>query len=135
MIISGMGYETIKMILENDYERLPQFKRLILQSNSDVDLLRQWLSDHSFAIVDEDLVHEGHYYQIVVAEPFGGRKLSADEILFGPLMPQKELFQEYWEYRRHKLSLILDQLAEDHDKYAELTELYQRIDKQLKTSS
>ena len=60
---------------------------------------------------------------------------SADEILFGPLMPQKELFQEYWEYRRHKLSLILDQLAEDHDKYAELTELYQRIDKQLKTSS
>ena len=50
-------------------------------------------------------------------------------------MPQKELFQEYWEYRRHKLSLILDQLAEDHDKYAELTELFQRIDKQLKTSS
>ena len=135
VIISGMGYETIKMILENDFERLPQFKRLILQSNSDVDLLRQWLSDHSFAIVDEDLVHEGHYYQIVVAEPFGGRKLSDDEILFGPLMPQKELFQEYWEYRRHKLSLILDQLAEDHDKYAELTELFQRIDKQLKTSS
>lgn len=135
VIISGMGYETIKSILENDYHRLKQFKRLILQSNSDVDLLRRWISDHGFKIVDEDLVHEGHYYQIVVVEPEGGKVLNEDEILFGPMMPEREIFNEYWQYRRHKLKLILDQLDENHEKFAELTALFQRIDTQLKTSS
>mgnify|MGYP003286199976 CR=1 FL=1 len=135
VIISGMGYETIKMILENDYARLSQFKRLILQSNSDVDLLRKWLSEHAFHIIDEDIVHEGHYYQILVVETSGGQPLSDDEILFGPIMPKKAMFREYWEYRRHKLIAILNQLSDDHEKYAELNEMRQRIDKQLKTSS
>lgn len=135
VIISGMGYETIKSILENDYHRLKQFKRLILQSNSDVDLLRRWLSDHTFKIVDEELVHEGHYYQIVVVEPDGGKMLTEDEILFGSIMPKRELFNEYWEYRRFKLQMILNQLEDGHVKIAELTDLLHRIDTQLKTSS
>lgn len=135
IIISGMGFETIKTILENDYHRLKQFKRLILQSNSDVDYLRRWISDHGFKIVDEALVHEGHYYQIVVVEPCGGKALNEDEILFGPIMPKKELFNEYWEYRRHKLLMILNQLEDGHEKAAEITNLIQRIEKQLTTSS
>lgn len=135
VIISGMGYETIKTILENDYHRLKHFQRLILQSNSDVDLLRGWISDHAFKIVDEALVHEGHYYQIIVVEPVGGKELTEDEILFGPIMPEKELFNEYWEYRRHKVQMILNQLDDEHEKFAEYTALLQRIDTQLKTSS
>lgn len=135
VIISGMGFETIKSIFENDYHRLKQFKRLILQSNSDVDLLRQWISDHAFNIVDEALVHEGHYYQIIVVEPKGGKVLNENEILFGPIMPKRELFGEYWTYRSHKLKMILNQLDEKHEKFAELNNLVQRIEEQLKTSS
>ncbi len=135
IIISGMGYETIKSILEADFHRLSRFKRLILQSNSDVELLRDWLSEHYFKIIDEVMVHEGHYYQILAVSPTGGRKLSDDEKLFGPIMPNKPLFHDYWTFKLEKLNVILSQLGEQHEKYTEFSELAERIRKQLKTSS
>lgn len=135
VVISGMGYETIKMILENDYERLSQFKTLILQSNSDVDLLRKWLGDHQFNIIDEKLVFDVHYYQILKVTVTGGRKLNETECMFGIHMPKEELFQEYWQFRKDKVAAILSQLDENHQKYSEMSDFFNKIEAQLKTSS
>ena len=64
-VIAGMGWMTAKEILENDFERLGQFQRILVQVNREVASLRRWIMDHGFEIVTEKLVHDRHYYQIV----------------------------------------------------------------------
>lgn len=132
VVISGMGFETMKMILENDLERLSAFKQLILQTNCDVNELRAWLSDHDFQICAEVLVFEGHYYQIIAVTPNGQQKLSASQIEFGVYLNQDPLFRDYFTLQRQKANQILEQLSEDHPKYIEIKHQIERIDEQLK---
>ena len=44
-VIAGMGWYTAQAILERAEERLPSFRRIIVQVNGDTDLLRKWISD------------------------------------------------------------------------------------------
>lgn len=57
-VIAGMGWMTAKEILENDFERLGQFQRILVQVNREVASLRRWIMDHGFEIVTEKLVHD-----------------------------------------------------------------------------
>ena len=59
-IISGMGAETIISILidspKTDY---------ILVSHSDIELLRKYLFENNFLIVDEDVIYDKFYYVLI----------------------------------------------------------------------
>lgn len=95
VIIAGMGYHTIKHIIDScEVERYQYF---LVQSNTDVDLLRKYLSDHMYTIEDERVVFDGFYYQII--------RFSADlhdpytdlEIKYGPILLRRrdEVFLAY----------------------------------------
>lgn len=95
VIIAGMGYHTIKHILDNcEIERYQYF---IIQPNTDVELLRQYISDHNYTIEDERVVFDDFYYQII--------KFSADlhepynemQIKYGPILLERkdEVFIAY----------------------------------------
>lgn len=95
VIIAGMGYHTIKHILDNcEIERYQYF---IVQPNTDVELLRQYISDHNYTIEDERVVFDDFYYQII--------KFSADlhepynemQIKYGPILLERkdEVFIAY----------------------------------------
>ena len=84
--ICGMGGETIRDILEADQARLSGEQRLVLQPNGGEQPLRLWLMEHGYRIVAEEVLRENRFdYEIIVAEPGGALRYSAEELYFGPL--------------------------------------------------
>ena len=118
IVIAGMGFETIKMILEQSFSDLHKYNQFIIQSNTDVDKLRYWLCKHGFSIVDEDIVYEGHYYQVISFsyqdEPI---MLSEEDCLFGVKLYEHPLFRQMWEYNLKKASDILQQIPSSSFNY------------------
>lgn len=106
VIISGMGYHTIKHILDNcDTSR---YQYMIVQSNTDVNLLRQYISDHEYTIEDERIVYDGFYYQIIKFSSDLHDQYTPLEIKYGPILLKK---------RDH---LFIEYLKKEHDKLVEI---------------
>lgn len=85
----GMGGETIRDLLAAGQSRLNGRERLILQPNGGEQPLRQWLMEHGYRIVAEEVLHENRfYYEIIVAEPSGPVSYSPQALYFGPLQLQ-----------------------------------------------
>lgn len=67
IIIAGLGGDTIISILERAPWALE--KRLILQTQSKHELLKEWFSNNELSIVDGSLVYENyHYYTVWVVQ-------------------------------------------------------------------
>ena len=83
-------------------------KQIIIQVNQDVSLLRKWLTFNDFKIVNEKIVYEYKYYEILVIEN-GKMNLNEDEILFGPylLKEKSKVFVDYYKSQITKLNKIL----------------------------
>ena len=95
VIIAGMGYHTIKHILDNcEIERYQYF---IVQPNTDVELLRQYISDHNYTIEDERVVFDGFYYQIIKFSADLHEPYSEMQIKYGPVLLERkdEVFIAY----------------------------------------
>ena len=104
MIIAGMGFKTIEMILEDDIDRLSQFDLIVLQSNRDVHLLRQWISDHHMTIVDEKVVEDmGKDYEIVCVTTEFHDAYTTEEIQYGPIL-LKNRDSEFLEFLDRKIA-------------------------------
>ncbi len=104
--ICGMGGETIRDILEAGKAQLSGRERLILQPNGGEQPLRQWLMQHDYRIVTEELLRENRfYYEIIVAERDGPVAYSPEELYFGPLqmLGRSQVFLSKWQHiLRHK---------------------------------
>ena len=88
IVIAGMGYYTVMDIFEG--KNLSKYEKIIVQVNKDVDKLRQYISDHNYTIVDEVVLKEDKFYQIVVFNTEYHEKYSDIEIAFGPILLQKK---------------------------------------------
>lgn len=87
--LCGMGGETIRDILDSGKTHLSGKERLILQPNGGEQPLRQWLMEHDYRIVFEEILQENRfYYEIIVAEQTEPVKYSPEELYFGPLQMQ-----------------------------------------------
>ena len=91
-VICGMGGYTIIDILKAHLERAKKFKKVILQPNSHIEVLRQFLSDYGFKIIDEDLIEiEHHFYHLIVLNnEFLVKPYNEEEIMFGPCLLKKQ---------------------------------------------
>ena len=106
VIISGMGYHTIKHILEScEVERYQYF---LIQSNTDVDLLRRYLSEKNYTIEDERIVFDGFYYQVIRFSADLHEPYSELEIKYGPVLLKRrdEVFIAYMKDQLDKLKKI-----------------------------
>ncbi|PMD71167.1 tRNA (adenine(22)-N(1))-methyltransferase [Companilactobacillus nuruki] len=102
--IAGMGGILIQSILTRaTLEQLSNVKTLILQPNIGEPLVRHWLVDNSFVIVDEDIVEEDHHvYEIIKAEKTNNiANLTEPEFLMGPILMQKKTptFVSKWQHK------------------------------------
>lgn len=107
LTISGMGFHTVKEILDNG--NLDNLKQIIVQVNRNVDKLRQYIDDHNYSILDERIVNDGFYYEIVAFSPLKSTyKLNYQEIKYGPILLKKcdREFLEYLFYRCRVLKEI-----------------------------
>ena len=103
VVIAGMGYHTIKHILDScDVTR---YQNIIVQSNTDVELVRQYISDHEYTIEDERMIYDGFYYQIIKFSADMHDKYSGVEIKYGPVLLKKRdhIFLDYLRSKREKL--------------------------------
>ncbi|MCR4633379.1 MAG: class I SAM-dependent methyltransferase [Erysipelotrichaceae bacterium] len=106
VIISGMGYHTIRHILENC--EIGRYQYFLVQSNTDVDLLRKYISESGYTIEDERVVFDGFYYQVI--------RFSADlhdpytdlQIKYGPVLLKRrdEVFIAYLKDQLEKMKRI-----------------------------
>ncbi|NHM75887.1 tRNA (adenine(22)-N(1))-methyltransferase TrmK [Staphylococcus sp. 11007852] len=110
--ICGMGGPLITRILENGFHHIPNFPRLVLQSNIQSEPIRRFLQNKGYQIITETLVKErAHIYEIIVAEK-GQMNLSSLDFKFGPFLhPIKgDLFEEKWQRELDALEDIKKQL-------------------------
>ena len=87
IIIAGMGGELIASILEDAKWVKNEKYRLILQPMTHAEILRKYLADNGFSVIDEDMVKDtgnNKIYQIICAE-FTGRTedYTTDELYLG----------------------------------------------------
>jgi len=98
VLISGMGALSIENILKDAPKRNIKF---ILQPNSKVEILRNYLSENGFKIIDEIVVFEKFYYIILVVI-YGNLRLSEKDIFLGPILQNKQNNISYYEYLLEK---------------------------------
>ena len=115
VVISGMGGILISRILEEGKGRLKGVRRLILQPNNGAELVRLWLMEHGWQLMDETMVEEdGYIYEILVAEPARGKpvRYSEKELLFGPFLLDRRppAFEKKWKQELEKWKRILTNL-------------------------
>lgn len=111
VVIAGMGASTILHIIEEiDQKRI---KKLVLQSNNDLYLLRNSLEKIGYYLTKEKVIFEkGHYY-VVGVYTLHFKHLNLREKYFG-------LFDsscvEYYQYLNKELHLIFKKLNFKHGK-------------------
>ncbi|MEE6657222.1 tRNA (adenine(22)-N(1))-methyltransferase [Pediococcus acidilactici] len=135
--IAGMGGLLIRRILEEGQSKLSGVRRLVLQPNVGEYELREWLINHHYRIVHEDIVAEDyHLYEIIVAEP-GEMQLTESELTFGPILMQttNATYMRKWQRELNRLRGIKDNL-EQHpqhggDKLTEVTKKIAQIEEML----
>lgn len=115
IVIAGMGGEMILSILDSaPFVKDPRI-HLILQPMTKPELLRRYLAENGFEILEERIAREGtagegdllqkeRFYQAILCR-FSGvpYKLSRAEELFGPLLLEKKEENTRWMLEKKKI--------------------------------
>ncbi|KRN88855.1 tRNA (adenine(22)-N(1))-methyltransferase [Ligilactobacillus ceti] len=115
--ICGMGGTLITEILNANPEKLNNHPLLVLQPNVGEKNVRQWIVDHGYRILNEEILEEDHHiYEIIVAEyaPQTAEKLSLADLTFGPYLRKNkgEIFIKKWQSEQAKIQTVLKQLEQ-----------------------
>lgn len=112
--ICGMGGTLIRNILEKDKQTLQSHPLLILQPNVGSNILRKWLQDNHYQIINEEILEEdGHIYEIIVAKHERKvRELNQQDLMFGPILRKKQnnAFLKKWKHEIQKNEKAISQM-------------------------
>ena len=127
VLIAGMGGALTVHILEGGAHCLASVKELILQPQSEIWLVREWLCEHGYKITDEDIVlDEGKYYPMMRAVHGSMELPSRGEREYGNPALQRSIgvWSAYLRVEQGKTDAILKTLVDngqkDSDRYVEL---------------
>lgn len=126
ILIAGMGGELVIHILNEGMEVCRKVKELILQPQSELRKVRQYLRENLFQIVDEDMVIEdGKYYpmiKVVPVEEDNFWKFLPEETIppcdsYGPLLLKNgnPSLRKYLVKQHKQLNKILKELEKQPD--------------------
>ena len=115
IVISGMGYYTIKKILSNQ-DKMKRVKKIIIQSNTDIVKLRKYIIKLGYKIEKEKLVEDKDIIYTIIEFVPGVEKYNYKQIYLGPrLMENKDdLFNEYYSKKLLKYENLLLQLPSNN---------------------
>lgn len=111
LVIAGVGPRTIINILQKGIEKVKN-KTLILQSNVSSNLIREWLNQNNFKIIDENLIFEdGNYYEIIKAKS-GKQILTSSDLYLGPFIKKmkSEEVKNYFNTMFEKYNKLLKRI-------------------------
>ena len=125
--ISGMGFYTVEKIFKD--KDLSPYEKIIVQVNRNTDLLRKYISDHHFKIIDERVVYDIFYYEIVVFNADYHEVYSDLEIKYGPILLKNkdEVFIEYLKRQLEQYTKIYS-VSKNNDTYEKIKEIRYVLD-------
>ena len=127
-VLAGMGHNTVISIIENNESYFRNCKKIIIQVNSVVAQMRQYLSNNKFQIIDECMVYDYKYYQIMVVKS-GQQQLNELQIEFGPVLLEKkgEVFLQCYQKQLSHFQSLLSSLPENHPDRSQLSKKIEQI--------
>lgn len=105
IVIAGMGGKTMIEILEEGKDILQGVKRIVLAPNASWEILREYIIDEDYIIIDEDLVLEdSRFYPIIIIEKGRSSKLTETELFLGPRLIEKKhyLLKDFFAYEKER---------------------------------
>ncbi|MBG9785710.1 tRNA (adenine(22)-N(1))-methyltransferase [Shouchella lehensis] len=141
LTIAGMGGPLIASILDEGKDKLMGVKRLVLQPNVASHAVRQWIMDHHYRIVAEDILEEDEkIYEVIVAEPSEAKVAYTEtELWLGPILMQHQtsVFKKKWEHEKTSWKRVLKQVqlgnksVELEEKQADLNQKIKMVEEAL----
>lgn len=125
LVIAGMGAYTIIKILQ-DINKFNNIKKLIIQSNNHLELIREFLNKNGYYLEDEEVVYEYKYY-VVMKFIRSDKQINEDIIKYG-IIKKKNI--NYYRSVINKYLEILNLVKKDSIKYNYINKLingYQNI--------
>ena len=120
--ISGMGFYTVEKIFKD--KDLSPYEKIIVQVNRNTNLLRKYISDHHYTIIDERVVYDIFYYEIVVFNANYYESYSDLEIKYGPILLKNrdEVFIEYlkWQLEQYNKIYLVSKNKDTYEKIKEI---------------
>ena len=141
VIIAGMGGNLIRDILENDLIKVKNLDYLILQPAQNPEVLREYLYNNNYEILEEDIcLDENKYYEIFKIKYKKWDCIILEDIFYeiSPTMLNKKLplLKSYIESKIQKnlkvMEFIIDNTDHARERKNELKEKNQRLEKLLK---
>lgn len=112
VIIAGIGAFLMKQILDN----APQKDIIyVLQPNSNYDILRCYLQNNNFKIINETLVFENNFYYVIFKVIRGKMNLDLEDLFLGPILKKRVSSLSYYK-RVLKRYIPLVNKADDKQK-------------------
>ena len=116
LICAGMGGRLVVKILTEGMEKVKKMQEIILQPQSELHLVREYLRQQGFYIDKEDMVFEdGKYYPMMHILVHSDKKNedSPVEDKFGPVLLREKhpVLREFLEYTKNTLDVIDKKLA------------------------
>ena len=116
IVISGMGAHTIVGILYNNLKKLKNIKKIVIQSNNDIDFLRYKLTKIGYYINREQLVKEGKHIYTIIEFIKGYKFYTRKQLYFGPVLLKESsnLFKEKCNIELDKLKKFYPMIPRSH---------------------
>lgn len=129
VIIAGMGAINALNIINQ--ANIKQLDCIIVQANKDMHLLRQYIALNNYTILDEKVVFDQFYYEIVVFNTNFSESYDQLSIDYGPinLVKKDPIFIEYLKHKTTKFLTILENNTNKHilNKIHEIDQLLSKI--------
>ena len=115
-VIAGMGGNLIRDIIEEGIEVFKELKFVVLQPVQNPDILRKYIYEKGYKIIDEDLcIEDNKYYEIIKITYDEKPKIKSNiyyEISEILLEKKHPLIEEYIIYKIEKYSKIFNSINE-----------------------
>lgn len=105
VVIAGMGSNTIIDILSQKHES--DNVVYLLQANDRHYLLRKYLMDNNFKIIDENVVYDKKHFYVIMKVIKGTMYLSNDDLHVGPILKTKKESSAYFKHRYTYLQSLI----------------------------
>ena len=127
IVIAGMGAHTAVGILYNNLKKLKNVKKLVIQSNNDLDFLRYKVTKIGYYIAKEELVLDSGIIYTIVEFRKGYRWYSKKQLYFGPylLKEKSNLFKEKCNLELKKMEVFYPLIPKKH--YHHRWKIYYKI--------
>ena len=117
IIIAGMGGNLIRDIIEDGLEIFKSMEYAVLQPVQNPEVLRKYLLEKGFVIIDEDLCKDEDKYYEIIKVKFAANSIKKDDIFYEIseelIMKRHPLLKEYLNFKIERYSKVFSNISQD----------------------